>query len=213
MKRSGKRVMVAVIFVALSFQGASVAVQRLWMPAHYHVLPALPDDTVLEAQETPGPQPLVAGETSRDPMEHAGRGRSDHGHGHEHGHDQDHGHHHASPSPHPPGSLAPAPAPAIVTTEQAEVGVAGHQDARHAHTHAGVRSHRHDRLEPGLVVVAEEGDLPATALVQRGLDGFWSLLPGRIVVTGAAPRDPLPAFTSVKRRLLASSAPERPPRV
>jgi len=204
MKHLVLRMMVVLVIVAFSLQGASGAMQRLWMPAHYHALPALPETTHMTALAIHELHALVAGEVSHERLAAGRRNGSAH-------HLEQH-HHRDRPSRPNPATHSPSPAPTIGNAKHMDMGGAGHVDADHAH--AAVRTHHHDRSKSDVVLVAEEGqDGPATPLAQRsGLDGFWSLLPDRIVLALATARERVPAFAPVVHRPATRSAPERPPR-
>ncbi len=202
----GKRVVVAAIFIAFALQGASVAVQRLWMPEHYHVSPAPPDVGALAPMATAdAPPPL----DDHD---------SDHAHGHAHDDRAADHHQHLDPGLYPDpsprralGWSSHSPARAVVRTAQLMAAGSGQVDDRHMH--GSVHAHHHDDGDAGVVLVAGDGDTPASALIQRALDGFWGLLPDRTVFAVTTARDAPPACPSATHRLLASGAPERPPRV
>lgn len=202
----GKRVVAAAIFVAFALQGASVAVQRLWMPEHYHVTPAPPDLGPLPRNATAALQAPRFDQIS-DPL---------HGHVHddpaeEHHQNLDPGRYADLPVRRALGWSSHSPPRALGRT--AHVAAAGSDKSDAGHGHERVSAHHHDGRDAGVVLVAGDGDTPASALIQRALDGFWSLLPDRSVFAVTTACDPPPALPSATHRLLANGAPERPPRV
>jgi len=208
------RLMVVVVIVAFSFQGASGAMQRLLMPAHYHAVPELDHDTslVLLAMSDPDAHE----EASPELPAHGGPTHLEENHGHKHYPDPLCDHQCERPSHRDPATHQHPPALAGGHTDHVDA-----EDARavdlhalaHAHAHAAVLAHRHDRGRQDVVAVAEEVDMPASALRQHGLDGFWSLLPERMVFAVATAQDSVPAFESAPHRALANTAPRRPPRL
>lgn len=205
-----ERLMVVLVMLAFSFQGASGAMQRLLMPAHYHAAPALNEDTRLVRLAKPDPRAWIHDEVIGVRFAHSRpRALEDH---HEHEHDQVRLCDHDCGRPSTPDHGTHPHSPALAT------GHANHEpvhDASHVavHAHATVRAHRHDVGGANVVLVAEDVDTPASALRQHGLEGLWSLLPDRGVFAVASAQGSLPAFESVTHRVLANSAPRRPPRV
>ncbi len=207
MKPVLQRLMVVLVIVAFSFQGASGAMQRLLMPAHYHAAPAVENTTAVVP--TAWSDPHAHEEVSRDLEAHGGPGHLQDHHGREHEEDRL-----CDPNCERPPRADPATHPRLTALA---TGHASHVDVDSAthvpvHAHASVRAHRHDHGGGDVVLVAEEVETPASALRQHGLEGLWSLLPERVVLAVAATQDPVPTFALVMHRALARSAPRRPPR-
>ncbi|MDQ3038461.1 MAG: hypothetical protein M3R16_01455 [Pseudomonadota bacterium] len=206
-----ERLMMALVMLALSFQGASGAMQRL-MPAHYHAAPALNDGIRRVMLAKPDPHTLIPDEVTGVRFAHSRpRALEDH-HEHEHEHDQVRPCDHDCERPFTPDHDTHPDSPALAT------GPANHgsvDDASHVvgHAHSTVLAHRHDIRGADVVLVAEEVDTPASALRPHGPEGLWSLLPDRRVFAVARAQGSLPAFESVTHRVLGNSAPRRPPRV